>query len=158
MPQAESLLIVNCVMFFVLMPLVSITFFFYFLSIPTLIVGIISWIFLSRKIVQSQLKTIEKHGVYSTPRIYWLYVIAIFCITASTAILATQVFPAYAIAVVVIDLVFPLAPTMSITRVIAFRKWEQENNRTLYYTTGIHGKIFPYPYMFDSQTTSTQKS
>ena len=152
-------MIVNCIMFFVLMPLFSFLFFFaYFFSIPLIIVGIIGGFFFSKKVIQNQLTAIEKHGVYSTPRTFWLYLIIIVCVIVGVAIAASQVFAPFVLVGVVYASFLPSVPIFSIRRFIAYREWEQRNNRTLYYTTGIHGKIFPYPYMFESQAISTHKN
>lgn len=153
-PQTESIMIVNCIMFFLFTPIL----FFLFQSlllVPAVMIAIIGGYFLGKKMVQSQLKAIEKHGVYTTSWKYWLSFIAVICITVIIVIAAIKVFPAEDLAVAAFGLM-PVVPASWITRLMVYRNWEQKNNRTLYYTTGIHGKIYPYPYMFYWQVPETQ--
>ena len=69
--------------------------------------------------------------------------------------LALQIFPSAVLAFVIIGFL-PMVPVTSINRLVILSKWERSNNLTLYYTKGVHGKIFPYPYMFDGKNPSTQ--
>lgn len=161
-PQTQTMMIVSFVMFFaLLMPLIALTFFIYYLSIPALALGVTFWFLYSKKQVQSQLRTIEKQGVYSTPRRYWLYFGAVACIVIVIAIAITRVIPENVLGVsafFIVDFSIPSAPVSSFIRLKQFNNWEQANNRTLYYTTGFHGKIFPYPYMFENQVPEVQKN
>jgi hypothetical protein len=69
--QMQSLAIVNCVMFLVLMPMYSIFFFFsFFFFIPVVTIGIFAGFFVSKKMTQNQLRTINESGVYSTTGAY----------------------------------------------------------------------------------------
>jgi uncharacterized membrane protein len=155
--ETESLTIVVCIMFLFLISMVSVFFLFVlWLVIPLFVLGIFIGYFVSRKMTENQLKTITKIGVYTTTRKYWVSLIGVISLLMVVLIALLLVFhPNYYFAVIVWSF-FPMVPTVGITRLIIYRRWEQNNNRTLYYTTGIHGKIWPYPYMFENQIPETQ--